>query len=957
MTSVKCQRSAARGELVSRSEELGRLRTLIAAAKSGQGVSVLIEGEAGIGKTTLMNALAAECRSEGFRILQGRGEELEQRIPFQALHSCFCSVDHMQIAELATLTAVLRGQGGATRADWESSVTEAILTVLDIWCASGPVALLLDDMHWADHSSLVVLNRLQRILHQVPLLVCVAAQPTVRRTGLTSALRVLKDRGALSLRLKPLSDDDVAELVARLVGARPAPALLERMSAAAGNPLFVTEMATALTEDYDLAATDDVADFPGQTIPLPGSLMETALRRLDHLSHHARDMLEVVAVLGPRVCLSDLSTVLDMPVMNLWEMLGEAVETGLLTEVGDRLAFRHDLVRHALIESMPYAVRTALQQQAGERLAQAGAPVEQVAQYLRLAGTCLTTRTVNWLVQSAPALVLRAPDAAVELLDQALDMLRADDPRCEALGLQLTRALFRIKAPARAEAAAREALSRGCDPDGTQELRWLLAQSAYHQGDLERAVRTAELALAELADDASDAARFYAFIAQCQYLRGRLDLAEESANQAVAAGKAGQEAYCVAHGLTLLAAVRLPSLQTEEALELTERALVALGNQEARPDLPMAPHFIRGSALVDLDRLADAHRAFDHGLHACDSGVHTFLPWYHLGKARLHFSEGMWDDALAEIGAGLEASDHIEIRQALQSQAALIAVHRGGSGDCLELGRRSGDAVGTRYYGFLHSWARALTRESQGDPEGAFEELLAAWQRGLTSRDRRVHQLWPDIGRLAASLGDISRLRQLAATLTDVTTENLQSRAAALLCRGLAESDPNALVQSAELYRNAGRVLHEAYAQEVAASLFAASDRVDAARTALQTALSRYERLEAIWDARRAEEQLAAVGIRDRRRARRSPKSGWAALTTTERSIVGYVTEGHSNRDIGAIMFISPRTVQFHLSMIFTKLGIASRVELAVSACQQAVRPTGQQAAGGFPSDMAIAQL
>jgi DNA-binding CsgD family transcriptional regulator len=93
-----------------------------------------------------------------------------------------------------------------------------------------------------------------------------------------------------------------------------------------------------------------------------------------------------------------------------------------------------------------------------------------------------------------------------------------------------------------------------------------------------------------------------------------------------------------------------------------------------------------------------------------------------------------------------------------------------------------------------------------------------------------------------------------------------------------------------------------------------------------------YGRLGAVTDATRAEDTLAALGVRIRRPARNQPRTGWEALTATELKIVEYAAQGCSNPDIGARMFLSPRTVQFHLSAIFTKLGTGSRVELAVQA-------------------------
>ncbi len=156
------------------------------------------------------------------------------------------------------------------------------------------------------------------------------------------------------------------------------------------------------------------------------------------------------------------------------------------------------------------------------------------------------------------------------------------------------------------------------------------------------------------------------------------------------------------------------------------------------------------------------------------------------------------------------------------------------------------------------------------------------------------------------------------------------------LCQGIVDADADLLLEAAEALQEAGRPLYHAYARENAAAVLAHSGHATEARAALTTALELYDGLDATWDAARAKARLREAGVRSRRpgSAHRA-KSGWSALTDTERQVAALVAEGNSNPDIAARMFISRRTVQSHVSSILTKLDCTSRVELAVAAARQ----------------------
>lgn len=945
--------------MVGRVEEVARLRELARRAVDGQGAVVLIEGEPGAGKTTMLGVAAAEARRLGVRVLRDGGVQVERPMPFSAVSSWLNT-------ELAIAAA------GTGAADRDFLVTEALLDRVDAWCSAAPLMLLVDDLQWADPSSLLLLGRLGRTAGQLPLLLVVAyqppspagpavskARPTAQPAAVSTAidptaagllaphlladpaaspeldtlLRSLRGRGAVSITLAPLSEDDLATLVGGLVGAPPGPWLRKALAGAGGNPMYALEVLGALARTGRIAVSDGVATLRRGRRPLrgvPDTLVELIRRRLAALSRPSLDVLQAAAVLGPDVDLTDLAAVLGTPVISLWQPVSEAVAAGLLTDSDGHLVFRHDLVRQTLADDLGRAAAAALQQRAGQALAAAGAPVERVAQHL-VAGTApeIPPDLLDWLVRSAGTLVARAPELAVELLARAL----GQDPGADGLRFEYARALLWAGQPADAQRAIRVALSVHDHGDGAGEttLRWLLAQAYLQRGQVEEALAEAEDVLLGGGLTSVEEARFHGFIAQGLLLCGQIDAADAAAERAGADGRAGSDGYATAYGLSVHAGVQLLRGRPAEALDLADRALAALGGRPIQPDHQFAPHLVRGLCLLELDRPVEAAAACEEGRAQSEHGGRAFLTWHHMALARVRYIDGRWDDALAEIEAGLDAIDCLGMTEGLRSQAALIALHRGddlADGPYADVLAYRDASLAGRHWGLLRLSAQALGWERDGKPDRALETLLDAWER----RGRPTY-LVPDLARLAAITGHRSRVHKVADALDRIAAHHPAThlRAAAAMCRGVAAADPELLLAAATAFGAAGRPLHEGHAYEEAAAVLANTGQLAEARTALDAAVERYERLDAAWDLERAQTRLRRAGVRHRH-VRQRPKTGWAALTDTERRVAALVAEGRSNPDIAAKLYLSRRTVRNHVSHILAKLGLSSRVELAVRA-------------------------
>ncbi len=928
--------SGSSAAVVGRGDEVGRLLELVGGAVAGRGAAVLIQGEPGIGKTTLLDVVTAEARRLGVRVLRGAGEERARRLPFAAIGSGLGLHSWPDAEGLGQVAALLRGERGAVTsagaADQEFIVTEAILDLVDRWCTAGSVVLIMDDLQWADPSSLVVLSRLGRAIDQLPLLVVAAYRPIPRGEEFDTLIRGLDARGAVPLTLGPLDPPAVAALVEQLAGAPPGPGLLDLVAGAGGNPLYITELVDALTREGRLRIVAGTATLvEGRNVP--ESLVEAILRRLAFLSSEAREVLRVGAVLAPGFTITELSTVLGTSVMTLWDVVNEALNAGLLADADDELVFRHELIRQALAEDLPVEVRRSLQVRAAKALVSAGAPVERVAQYL-LAGGSLDAEAVDWLARVADPLIVRAPGLAVDLLERALDqhLMHGDLPR-----LKLARALLWAGRPVEAERAARAALAAQPEPASDGALRWLLAHACFQQGHVELAIAEAKRAVSAATVPAAIKGRLHGFIAQCLLLLGQVDAADAAATQALPAAAAGADTYGTAYGLYIKAGVRLMEQRHEEGVELADRALTALGALEIQPDLQMAPHVIRGFCLLELDRLADAEAAFETGLRQSERGGRAFLTWHHMGLVRIRYLNGRWDDALAEIQAGLDTMDPLGMGQALRSHAAMIAMHRGDFATYAGLVGQADNSLAGKYWDFLRLLAQTLAWEGDGQPERALRSLMEYWEQGVETLPQpvKLNYLCPDIARLSVALSAPDQARRVATTLDKLAevhpAPNIRGTAA--LCQGAADRDAGLLFVAADAFQQAGRPLYEGYAYELAAAVLVEQRRAAEARTALDAALDRYERLDAVWDIDRATSRLRQAGLR-RRRAPQRPRIGWGSLTETERKIAILVAAGRSSPDIASELFLSRRTVQSHISHILAKLGLSSRIELVTTAIE-----------------------
>ena len=807
--------------LVGRDAELKRLGAAAAAAQTGRGKIVLISGEPGIGKTALLAALVDRAAAGGARIASGAAEELEMRVPFAAVSDCLGLTSASADRQVAEIAGLIRGahrsaEGSFSAADTEFLVTEAILGLVDGWCAANPVVLAIDDLQWADPASLLVLHRLGRVAGQLPLLLAATRRSGAGETALEPLVRSWEARGADVLTLGPLDKALVVALAGHVPGVQVGAGLLEAMTAAAGNPLYVIELARALAADPGQVPNGPEGTSPGTAAGagiIPESLIAVVTRRLAGLSGQTRQILQVAAVLGPSFTVAELAAVLAEPPLEFLGVIQEAAAAGMLAAESDKMAFRHEVIRQAMYESLPASARNALHLQAGQALAAAGAPVERAAQHL-LAATTLDARTLKWLVRSAGWLSARAPELAADLLSRACDATDPSGDQAGPLRLALANALLRTGRFAAAEAAAALALAAGPDRESGGRLRWVLVQSLLNQGRVEAALAEARRALDGGDLSRAERARFHGLAALC--LRALPTPGPEQAVQEAEAardeGLASRDAYAMAYGLQAVAGAWRWQGRLRQALDVADQAAAAL--QQAGPisDSQLNPHLIRANCLFELDRDAEAQQAYTANLRLAERGLGTFvLCWHHLSVARMCFLTGRWDDALTEISSAREVPDHLGLTVHLDGLATLIAVHRqdrdqlAGLRSVLDPPLATGPAQHTYDD---RSWGRALAAMADGDQADAFGLLSGAWTQCVAgNREYCGHYLLPDLATLAGPLGEQEAARRAVTQLEQYNADRQEPalRRSAAFAAAILDGDAAALLNVADAYAAAGR--------------------------------------------------------------------------------------------------------------------------------------------------------
>lgn len=334
-------------KLVGRDAEFSRLIGWLDDLATGTGHAILLEGEPGIGKSSLARATSAAAEQRGFSSYWAECDELGQALPLQPLLDALLPLEGTE-PRLDTIQRLLRGELTGV-ADPAMAAAEQMLALMTEVGSAAPTVLVVDDLQWADLSTISVWEWLARSVDRTALLLIGIVRPVPHRDELQAVRRVV---GAnQTLRLEGLTDNAVTELVATISAGEPGSNLLHLAAEAGGNPLYLTELMDALVRSERLTVSESGA-VEVTSGPVPNSLVAAITDRLDFLPKDVRTMLQAAALLGIEFLVSDLAIVQDCRVTDLVAAIDVARTAGVLKDVGDRLSFRHPLIRSALYLSL-----------------------------------------------------------------------------------------------------------------------------------------------------------------------------------------------------------------------------------------------------------------------------------------------------------------------------------------------------------------------------------------------------------------------------------------------------------------------------------------------------------------------------------------------------------------------------------------------------------------------------
>ena len=942
------QDAAPQRPFVGREAELEVLTRALDVDAHGHGSLVLVRGEPGIGKTTLLaSALARVDPAAPGPVLRATADAMDRRRPYGLLLDALASGDADVRERVAAITERLREVAAVDFARADVTAGEQVLDLIEFLAARGPVTLVLEDLQWADPGSLTVLTRLCGTMHQQPFVVVGSTRPLPLRPELTHLVSEAEARHVLTtIELGPLTPESCADLTEALTRARADSSLLSQMAVAGGNPLFLIELLGVIQRDGSLrVAADGTASLASAPTRAP-SLALMIMNHLGSLSTAARDLLVLASVLGARFPIADLRLIAGQPVTELRPALTEVMAAGILGEEGEStLTFRHALIQEVLVADVPATIRGELHHEMATRLDAAGAPPLSVAEHLLRAPGSL--ELVPWTLELAERVRTTSPDTAVELWRRVMESSPpTHDAHIQAVS-GIARTIMVGGRTVEAAELARAVLAGGTPAELESGLRATLSHALLFGGNYAGAQEEADRAARGSRLTPSERADHLAFAGWPRLLMGEPKEALSRAQEAQVAAEASGNTSARIFAQVLRGHVAGSRGDLDEALALLLEAVELADSEQTVAAIEAFPHQIAATLLADLDRVPESLALFERGRRLAERlgylpGV--FSAFYLGSRARAltgHFSD---------VEADLEARDSLRGRLDLQMEAttlgtrAWVALHRDGPDAAEPWVRRLGDVDAVsgivRGVAWVHGAASGHA-QAIGDTQKAFEILWRGWERCI-AREVLMDcvQMSVQLSALALEVGETERAAQVERVVTGVAGDNadvLHLAATARVVRGVVGHDSGQVQQGAELFAATPRRMAHARAAELAAAALARDGQVEEATAMAEDALRSYGDVGASHAVAQARARLASAGVHVKgHRVTARPATGWGALTRTEETVARQVATGLSNPEVAEILFVSRRTIESHVSHILAKLGLRSRTELVLFVARRA---------------------
>lgn len=903
--------------IVGREEEDAILGRALTSAAAGRTTLVAIEGEAGMGKSSLLRQITTDATAMGFTVLRADADDFQRSRTFGPIVDAVSQLHPGELRD-AVLEAVATAPsnvaatvilGGA--ADQRHQVVDRLCALVEHLAISAPLALVFDDLHWSDESTLLALRTVARRVEGYRLLIAVAGRPEPS----TRAWATLLDQAAEVVIPRPLTSAEGQNLLENRLSARIGPNLRNLSEGTGGNPLLLDQLGRGL-RIADLHTTDDGTIDVASTF-VPATFSAAVLRSLLQLSPVATEIVRAASVLGTACEIDVIAAMIGRSVGRLIPAVDEVVRAGLFSPSGRDVAFRHVMVRNAVASSLPDVVRSSLHRQAAEVLTLRRAPAARIADHLGAAGGDDAPTYRAWLRRAAAEAMGRSPEVANRLLSRARDGLEKGSPGWIDVGLDQLEA-------ATNGGLVQEALLLGAElvshPLSAQQrvtaLHWhggaLFLQQRTHE-----AAAMFETAVRESTDPLQRAllASYLGLVKLVSFMPD----AEEAIERAVSASEVDgdSESRCLA--LLLRSRVFGSQMRFAESTA-TARAAKAIGDADAGGAAQkFQPAWFLGLSLADEGYVDDALRVLDEGQRMAEQIGASWADGIYLGmRAVTLYCILRFDEADAEAAAGIAVAEETGAVIAVgwsYAVASLIAIQQERFEDAsqaVKAGEALFDAGHSRLGSDLLSLARSRLLDAAGLELQAFEHLYGSWQVfEATPIEISGLSIAVDLADLAARLGRLDALndvRKATERWVERDTASKRLLGVRVAVEAIATDDTEGLGRAIFLLRESGQ---SALALRLEERVALVSGRATAA---------------AIAKAGNVDAANSHAGTSHAA----NPTDHWLNLSPAEQRVALAVGRGMANKAIARELLLSTRTIETHVSRILRKMDVTSRLELAI---------------------------